>query len=540
MATASPSNPGVAHAPQPHDASAGRASRLHWLASHGAVNLLVFGLLAGLFLLGHSTGWKLPSRASLFGGSAATPEDWCDEHLVPASICVECLPGQQKPKGFGFCREHGVAECVLCHPELAQVQGEPTLPTYDSRAALALVPRPVNNSRNMLHERRVQFANAAAADKAGIQVDVVSAQTMSDVVTANGEIQFDPTRVAHLSSRAGGTVVHVFKITGDEVQPGDVLAIVDVSAVGQAKSDLLQAIVERRLRESNYARLKAAGIGVAGVTLTEGKAALEEAEVALISARQALVNLGLEVPEAFDESDPNKIADQLRFLGIPQAALKALPAETRSANLYAVRTPFAGAVVASDSVVGEVVTAEDVLYTVADPRHMWLTLAVPQEDAPYVKRGLRVDFITDDGALKTGGNISWVSPTVDERTRTLQARVVLENPESKLRDKTFGAGRILLREEPQAVVVPRAAVQSTGDATFVFVRDKNYLKKDTSKLFYPRQVRLGASDADHVELLAGVLPGEVVATEGSNVILSQLLRSNLGAGCGCHEFTPKK
>jgi cobalt-zinc-cadmium efflux system membrane fusion protein len=38
-----------------------------------------------------------------------------------------------------------------------------------------------------------------------------------------------------------------------------------------------------------------------------------------------------------------------------------------------------------------------------------------------------------------------------------------------------------------------------------------------------------------VELLAGVLPGEVVATEGSNVLLAQLLRASLGAGCGCHD-----
>ena len=43
------------------------------------------------------------------------------------------------------------------------------------------------------------------------------------------------------------------------------------------------------------------------------------------------------------------------------------------------------------------------------------------------------------------------------------------------------------------------------------------------------------SDGQYVELLAGALPGEVIATQGSNVLLSQLLRSNLGAGCGCHE-----
>ncbi|MEX0977502.1 MAG: efflux transporter periplasmic adaptor subunit, partial [Pirellulales bacterium] len=107
-----------------------------------------------------------------------------------------------------------------------------------------------------------------------------------------------------------------------------------------------------------------------------------------------------------------------------------------------------------------------------------------------------------------------------------------------LKDKTFGTGRIVLREEPQAMVVPREAVQSTGDATFVFVRDRDYLKQGTPKVFHVRQVRTGARDETGVEILAGALPGEVIATKGSTVLLGQLLRSNFGAAC-CVVDTPK-
>ena len=113
--------------------------------------------------------------------------------------------------------------------------------------------------------------------------------------------------------------------------------------------------------------------------------------------------------------------------------------------------------------------------------------------------------------------------------------MVLDNSQGLLRDRMYGTGHIILREEPNAIVVPKIAVQSTADAHFVFVRDKNYFKKDAPKVFYVRQVRIGASDDEFTELLAGVLPGEVVATEGSSVLLGQLLRSNLGAGCGCHQ-----
>jgi len=166
---------------------------------------------------------------------------------------------------------------------------------------------------------------------------------------------------------------------------------------------------------------------------------------------------------------------------------------------------------------------------------MWLVLNVRQEDAKYVRRGLPVRFHSDNGDQSVTGKVAWISPSIDEQTRTMQVRVAIANEEGMLRDKTFGSGQIVLREESNAIVVPRGAVQSTPDASFVFVRDKNYFDENSPKFFHVRQVRLGARDGESVELLAGVLPGEVIASQGSNVLLAQLLRSNLGAGCGCHE-----
>lgn len=506
------------------------------LVRRHAPNVAIFLLLAGVFAFGHWQGWKLDKLSSLFAASAPVVDDWCAEHLVPDSQCVECQAGlMPKPKEFGFCRQHGVAECVLCHPELAQATEPPSLPAYDTVKAIALVDRPANNSRSTLHKHRIQFASSASAEKAGVDIDVVSQRHMADVITANGELTFDPTRVAHLSSRAPGTVAFVFKTIGDQVQPEEVLALVDVALVGQAKSQLLQAVVQQRLRKTSLARLEAAADGIAAKTITEAKAALQEAEVAFISARQSLVNLGFQVPESFEEVDAKKISDELRFLGVPADILAVLPAATKSANLYPVRAPYAGVIVAAKSVVGEVVDTSNILYTLADPSRIWLTLSVRQEDARHVTIGLPVEFQPDDGSRQLAGHVSWVSPAIDPRSRTLQVRVDLSEGQNGLKDETFGTGRIVLRTEPQAVVVPRSAVQSTPEATLVFVRDRDYLKEGSPKVFHVRQVRTGARDDGFVELLAGVLPGEVVATSGSSVLLAQLLRSNLGAGCGCHE-----
>lgn len=497
----------------------------------------MFGLLAAIFYFGHHSGWKIPRVSALFAAPVEVHDDWCSEHLVPASLCVGCrddlLP---KLPEFGWCRRHGVAECVIDHPELAQVAGEPRLPKYDVTGALALVARPENNSKNMLHKQHVQLASLESAAKFGIDVDVVQERPMCDTVTANGELTFDPTRLAHLSSRVCGAVAAVLKTIGDEVRSGDVLVLIDAGQVGEAKSRLLKSTVELDLRKTTAERLRrlASSKLVTAKELSEAEAAFQEAQIALASARQTLLNLGFDVSEDQEGNDIERLEKELRFLGVPADCLSALPAGTKTTNLIAVRTPYDGVVLSSDVVAGEVVDTSHVLLTVADPHRLWLLLNVRQEDAKHVSLGLPVQFHPDDGSPPIAGEISWLSPSVDARSRTLQVRVVLENADGRLRGETFGTGTIVLREEPSAIVVPAQAVQSTGDAQFVFVRDKDYLKEGSFKLFYARQVRTGARDAEYVELLAGALPDEVVATTGSASLLAQLLRGNLGAGCDCH------
>ena len=305
---------------------------------HALPNLIVFSLLAGVLLLGHQTGWKMPKLTDAWGSAGKTPEDWCSQHLVPESQCVECqvelLP---KHAEFGFCRQHGVAECVTCHPELAEVSGQPKLPKYDTAAAIAVMARSENNSRNALHKRRVQFASEKSATKAGVEVDVVQEQAMTEAIRANGQIVFDPTRVAHLSSRVAGTVAYVLKAVGDEVQAGDILALVDAAQVGQDKAQLLRAVVQLNLKQTVVERMRtlSADGAIAQRSALEAETAFREAGIALVAARQSLVNLGFDVPERFEGQDDQKIADELRLLGIPESIFGSLPPGIKTANLAA-------------------------------------------------------------------------------------------------------------------------------------------------------------------------------------------------------------
>ena len=84
----------------PQNQGSGAPSRWRWfMASVNAIpNLLVFGLLAAVFYLGHHSGWKIPKFSELAGNVPEKATDWCAEHLVPESECVECVPDLM-PKG---------------------------------------------------------------------------------------------------------------------------------------------------------------------------------------------------------------------------------------------------------------------------------------------------------------------------------------------------------------------------------------------------------------------------------------------------------
>jgi hypothetical protein len=86
---------------------------------------------------------------------------------------------------------------------------------------------------------------------------------------------------------------------------------------------------------------------------------------------------------------------------------------------------------------------------------------------------------------------------VDEKTRTVKVWAELAHADGKLRASTVGAGRIILREEPNAVVVPKDAVHWEGCCHVVFVRDKNYLKEGALKVFHVRKVVPGARNEQH-------------------------------------------
>ncbi|MCC7336040.1 MAG: efflux RND transporter periplasmic adaptor subunit [Pirellulaceae bacterium] len=501
--------------------------------------ILVLMGFAAVFYYGHHNDWRIPKFAALTGSVEPVASDWCEEHGVPESICVQCDPTLM-PKGadYRWCEVHGVHNCVLEHPDVAQLKEAPAVSPGDlerASRALAITPRKENNSSCNVYQTRIQFASIESVRQAGVDVELVERAPIIEAITGSGEIVYDPTRQASLASRLPGTVWMVSKNVGDPVAKDEVLAVIDAAAVGELKTTLLRALAERNLQQQNVARLREARGAVAGSRILDSEAALAKAQADVLAADQSLRNLGLPVDvDSLQGLSEKQVLDQLRLLGIPESIRSQLDSQTITSNLLPVRSPIEGVVVERSVAPGEVVDPARILFQVADVRQMWLTLNVPLENMNQLAIGQPIHFRADGSRETVVGKLDWISTSADRMTRMVQVRAVLDNPNGRLRNETFGTGEVVLRNEFDAIVIPTGASHWEGCCQIVFVRDKNYFDSPESyKVFHVRSVRLGDVNGNQTEVLSGVLPGEVIATAGSDVLRAQLLKNNLGAGCDC-------
>ena len=260
--------------------------------------------------------------------------------------------------------------------------------------------------------------------------------------------------------------------------------------------------------------------------------ALAEFGVRFVIAGPGTVDLGFEVPGEI-EPDPGQISViGPRYPGIVRSVSKRVGdrvargdvlavVESENLSSFEVRSGIAGTVLEQHAAPGEAIGRERAAFVVGDLRTVWALLAIYPQDAPRVRTGQKVR-VRAPGVPEVAAEIEYVSPMVDPHTRAARARVVLPNEDGRWRPGLFVTATVAAPVEAP-VVVPVAAVQAVDGHSVVFARLGDRVEA--------REVTLGRSGRQSVEIEAGLEPGTEVAHVGVFILKAELEK---GQGGGHH------
>lgn len=221
---------------------------------------------------------------------------------------------------------------------------------------------------------------------------------------------------------------------------------------------------------------------------------------------------------------PGVVKEVRKQLGdhVQKGEVLALIESSESLSPYEVVSLIEGTVVEKHLTVGEVVKDDVEIYQVADLKTVWLNLTVYQKDLAAIRIGQSIKVSAGAGIQDVNGTISYISPTVDEHTRTAKARAVLNNADGALRPGLFVTAQVVVATHEVPVVVPRSGLQTIDDLTCVFVK--------TSEGFQPRSVTIGRSNDTNAEIVAGLVAGEQFVSTGAFTLKAQLSKGAFGDG----------
>jgi len=210
---------------------------------------------------------------------------------------------------------------------------------------------------------------------------------------------------------------------------------------------------------------------------------------------------------------------RLQLWDIPEDQIALVDETGQVQRTIVLRAPRAGEIAEKMVTAGQAVHAGDNLFLIADRSRLWVDLAVFEMDARAVTIGAPVELVVDvlPGRIYRG-RITFIQPTVDEKTRTLTARVEVENPDGALRPGMYAVALVKAARRT-VVTVPVGAVLPTGTRTIVFANRGD-------GRFVPREVVTGARSDSLVEIVTGLQPGDEVVASATYLLDSE---SNLAA-----------
>jgi cobalt-zinc-cadmium efflux system membrane fusion protein len=319
-----------------------------------------------------------------------------------------------------------------------------------------------------------------------LQIFTVAAAPLARSLRLSGAAAYNAFRTTPVISPVGGPVAQLLAAPGDHVKLRQPLLEVSSPDYAQLRASYLKARETFRVADKNFAR--------AQDLYTHGAIAERDLLQAESDRNQAKADL-----------DSNE--QTLRILGIPQPdALEKAPASPGIPLL----SPIDGEIVERLVSPGQLLQAGATqAFTISDMSTVWVLANVYQTDLAFVKPGEEVEVVSDAFPDIFRGKISYLAPAVDVNTRTLQARIVVENRGRKLKKDMYVTVTVKAGRVENAIAVPDSAVlRDDENQPFVYVAAED-------NKFRRRSVEIGQSQDGRTLILRGLSAGEKIVGDGS-------------------------
>lgn len=330
---------------------------------------------------------------------------------------------------------------------------------------------------------------------AGLKVETLAQQSFTDSITVTATIRANQDRIARIAPRVEGRINAVSANLGDSVKAGQSLAVLDSLAIGEAQSTLQQAQSSRRIAQSDYARAESLSADeiIPKRELLRARSDLEKANAELRAAE-----------------------DRLRLLGGDAKA------NGTASSSFSIKAPLAGTVIQKQAIVGELATPSEALFTVADLSRVWIEANLSDSSLSKVRVGASATVsVSAYPGEQFSGRVTYVASLLDKDSRTVPARIEVDNKDGRLKPEMFASATIDTNgAKREALSVPDGAILLLqGQPTIFVFKDDSYSS---------RAIEPGEKIAGRTVIKSGVAAGEQVVTAGAYALKARLLKSQIG------------
>jgi cobalt-zinc-cadmium efflux system membrane fusion protein len=337
-----------------------------------------------------------------------------------------------------------------------------------------------------------------AREKNPVKVAAAELTKIGGDIQVVGTVTFHEDHFAVVGPLVSGRISKLVAGVGDRVRKGQVIAEIESSEVGQARAELVSAKARHAAAEANLRREN------------------DLAEKKISSVRERELAFATSVTE---QAGVRAATMRLKAIGLSQSDIDEIEHRDLGGRVQ-IHAPIAGTIIERKVTLGQAVERATDAFKIADTSHVWVTLDLYEKDLARVHVGQEVETRTDARPGEVfKGRVAFIVPVIDEATRTAKVRLEFPNPKNVLHAGQLVTARILAdskREAPEVLAVPRSAVEQVEGKTVVFVQ--------SGDTFERRNVLLGSSGGDRVEVRKGLTVGERVAVEGAFLLKSELLR----------------